>query len=139
MTEPAWLDRDVVLAVHEEMIGRFGGLPGVRDEGLLESALHRPRHLFAYGRPSLFDLAAAYAHGIVKNHPFLDGNKRTGFMAAYIFLGANGHELQAPEEEAVVQTLALAAGSIGAAAYAAWLRSGCRLAAKARSARRRRG
>lgn len=139
MTEPAWLDRAVILAVHEEMIGRFGGLSGARDEGLLESALHRPRHLLARGRPSIFDLAAAYAHGIMKNHPFHDGNKRTGFMAAYVFLGANGHELQAPEEEAVVQTVALAAGSIGAAAYAAWLRSGCQPTAKARSARRRRG
>lgn len=128
MTEPAWLTREVVLAVHEEMIGRFGGLSGVRDEGLLDSALNRPLHLYAYEKPSLFDMAATYAHGIVKNHPFLDGNKRTGFMAAYVFLGANGLDLEAPEEEAVERTLALAAGAIRASTFAAWLKEWCRRA-----------
>ena len=85
MKEPRWISLEVILAVQDELLARFGGLAGLRDEGLLESALNRPQHLFAYETPSLFDLAAAYALGIVKNHPFLDGNKRAGFMAAYIF------------------------------------------------------
>ncbi len=121
MNEPIWITREVLLATQESLLQRFGGLAGVRDDGLLDSALHRPRHLFAYGEPSLFVMAAAYAHGIVKNHPFLDGNKRAGFMAAYIFLGANHLDFQAPEEEVVERTLALAAGAIGAADYAVWL------------------
>jgi len=107
------------------MLERFGGLEGVRDAGLLESALHRPRHLFAYGKPSLFDLAAAYAAGIVKNHPFLDGNKRTGFVSAALFLEINGHRFIAPEEEVVERTLALAAGVIGEVEYGAWLEKSC--------------
>lgn len=119
--EPNWLDRQVILAVQEELLGRFGGLSGVRDEGLLESALSRPEQLNHYEEPSVFELAATYATGLVKNHPFLDGNKRIGFMAAYIFLGANGWELDATEEEAVERTLALAAGAIREADYAEWL------------------
>lgn len=121
MNEPVWITREVLLATQESLLQRFGGLAGVRDEGLLDSALQRPCHLFAYGETSLFVMAAAYAHGIVKNHPFLDGNKRAGFMAAYIFLGANHLDLEAPEEEVVERTLALAAGAIGAADYATWL------------------
>lgn len=136
MTEPRWLTRDVIVATHEELLVRFGGLPGIRDNGLLDSALNRPLHLLAYGSPSLFDMAAAYAHGIVKNHPFLDGNKRTGFMASYIFLGANGWNMMAPEEEAVERTLALAAGVIGADAYARWLRRSCRREKSVRRPRR---
>ncbi len=115
--------KEVVLAAHEEMLAMFGGPVGMRDEGLLESALHRPQQLFSYGEPTLFELAAAYAVGIVKNHPFLDGNKRSGFLTAYIFLEANGISFSAPEEEVVVQTVALAAGEIGVAEYAAWLTS----------------
>ena len=127
MKEPFWITGEVILAVQEELLARFGGLGGLRDEGLLDSALNRPKHLFHYSKPSLFDLAAEYALGIVKNHPFLDGNKRAGFMAAYIFLGANGQDLEAPEEEAVVQTRALAAGEIGAKEYTAWLEDSCLL------------
>ncbi len=123
MKEPVWLTREVVLAIQEELLGRFGGLPGVRDAALLDSAVNRPRQLFAYGEPDGFALAAAVADGIVRNHPFLDGNKRAGFMAAYVFLGANGHEIEAAEEDVVVRTLALAAGAIGAAEYARWLRA----------------
>ena len=125
MSEPFWLTREAVLAVQGELLSRFGGLAGIRDEGLLDSALNRPLHLFHYGEPSLFDLAAAYAEGIVKNHPFLDGNKRAGFMAAYTFLGINGQQLEAPEEEAVLQTLALAADAIGATEFSAWLSKSC--------------
>ena len=125
MNEPFWISREVILSTQEELLERFGGLAGIRDETLLESALHRPQHLFAYGKPTLFELATAYAAGIVKNHPFLDGNKRAGFMAAYIFLGANGCEVEAPEEEVVLRTLALAAGEIEEAEYAAWLEKSC--------------
>lgn len=126
MKEPLWLTAEVVLAVQVELLARFGGLGGLRDEGLLDSALNRPQHLFQYEDPSLFDMAAAYAHGLVKNHPFLDGNKRIGFMAAYIFLGANGKELSASEPEAALKTLALAAGEIGAEEYAQWLEGACK-------------
>ena len=125
MSEPFWLTREAVVAIQGELLARFGGLAGNRDKGLLDSALNRPLHLFHYGEPSLFDLAAAYAEGIVKNHPFLDGNKRAGFMAAYTFLGINGQQLQAPEEEAVLQTLALAADAIEAPGFAAWLSKSC--------------
>jgi death-on-curing protein len=122
MKEPVWITREVVLSTQEELLSRFGGLSGIRDKGLLDSALHRPRQLYSYGKPDLFALAAAYAFGIIRNHPFLDGNKRIGFMAAYIFLGVNGCELQAPEEEVVLQTLALAAREIGEREYARWLK-----------------
>ena len=125
MREPRWVAMDVVLAVHAALLCRFGGSAGVRDEGLLASALHRPLQSRAYGGPTLFDLAAAYAAGIVRNHPFVDGNKRTGFMVAYIFLEANGLCFAAPEEEVAVQTLALAAGELDEAGYAAWLATSC--------------
>jgi len=125
MNEPFWLSREVVLAIQDELLARFGGLPGLRDNGLLDSALNRPLQLLHYGTPNTFDLAAAYAHGIVESHPFLDGNKRAGFMAAYTFLGINGYQLVAPEEEAVLQTLALAAGEFDADGYAAWLAHSC--------------
>lgn len=125
MSEPVWLDQKVVLAIQGELLARFGGLDGIRDEGLLESALNRPLQLFHYGDPSLHDLAASYAEGIIKNHPFLDGNKRAGFMAAYTFLAANGQQLGAPEEEAVLQTLALAAGEIAAMEFSEWLKNSC--------------
>ena len=125
MSEPIWIDAVDCHAFHEEMLERFGGLEGVRDEGLLESALNRPRHLFAYGTPSLAEMAAAYAAGIVKNHPFVDGNKRSGFMAAALFLEINGLSFQASEIEVVERTLALAAGAIDEAEYAAWLKNSC--------------
>ncbi len=125
MSDPIWLDRVVVVAIQRELLARFGGLDGIRDDGLLDSAINRPLHLFHYGEPTLFDLAAAYAEGIVKNHPFLDGNKRAGFMTAYTFLAANGQQLEAPEEEAALQTLALAAGAIGAEEFSAWLAKSC--------------
>lgn len=128
MTEPLGVEVEDCLSFHAEMLARFGGLDGVRDPGLLESALSGPKHLFACEEPTLFDLAAAYAHGIVKNHPFLDGNKRSGFMAAALFLELNGFIFEAPEEEAVERTLALAAGAIRASTFSAWLRKWCRRA-----------
>ena len=121
MNEPNWITREECLAYHESLLERFGGLLGVRDEALLDSALNRPKHLFTYGEPSIFEMASSYAHGIVKNHPFLDGNKRTGFIAAALFIETNGYRFQATEEEAVLQTLALAAGATCQEDYAAWL------------------
>ena len=126
MKEPVWLPREVVLATHDALLNRFGGLAGVRDEGLLESALLRPQNLHSCGGTDLFAMAAAYAAGIIKNHPFLDGNKRIGFMAAYIFLGANQLNVEATEEEVVERTFAMAASAISEADYAAWLERVCR-------------
>ena len=126
MKEPLWLTLDEVLAFHERLIAEFGGSAGVRDEGLLESALGKPKNLFAYSKPTMFELAASYAFGIVKNHPFIDGNKRTGFMAAYTFLGKHQWELGATEADATVETLRLAANDCSQADYAAWLKRNCR-------------
>lgn len=131
MKEPIWISREWALAVHEELLVRFGGSGGIRDEGMLESALSRPVNLFAYEEPSLFVLAAAYTSGIVRNHPFVDGNKRTGFMAAYTFLGLNGQHLKAPEEAAVLRTLALAAGELSEDDFGKWLAESCAPAADA--------
>jgi death on curing protein len=122
MKELQWLLRETVLALQERLLAEFGGLSGTRDTGLLDSALARPRQLFAYGRPSLFDLAAAYAFGLIRNHPFLDGNKRIGFTAAVLFLEINGKLFTAPEAECTLKTLALAARDLSEADYAAWLR-----------------
>ena len=99
----------------------FGGPAGVRDEGLLNSALARPVNLLAYGAPTLVEMAAAYAFGIVKNHPFLDGNKRTGFLAAAIFLERNGIGIQADQGQVIASMLALAEGTIDEKGFAAWL------------------
>lgn len=126
MKEPVWLLNEFVLALHDQLLADFGGIAGVRDEGLLESALARPANLFAYDKPSLFDLAAAYAFGIIGNHPFIDGNKRTGFMAAYVFLGRNGYCLTASEPDATAATLAVAAKEMTEAEYAQWLNGNCR-------------
>lgn len=122
MTAPRWLSRRLVLYLHERQIVRFGGAAGIRDDGLLESALARPLNLHAYGEPDRAALAGAYAAGLVQNHPFVDGNKRTGFVAAALFMELNGCSLEAPEAEAVVMTLGLAAGEIDEDGYAAWLR-----------------
>ena len=125
MTPPVWVRRDVVIAVHEQLLAAFGGSSGLRDEGLLDSALSRPQNLLAYGRPAVFDLAASHAFGLVKNHPFVDGNKRIGLTIAVTFLELNGHRLQATEADATVETLALAAGAKSEADYAAWLKANC--------------
>ena len=123
MKAPVWLTRRVVLTIQEKLLALHGGLQGVRDEGLLDSALARPQRLLDYGHPDVFDLAASYAFGIARNHPFLDGNKRAAFMAAYSFLFVNGMELEAAETDAVLKTLALAAGEIEENDYARWLRA----------------
>jgi len=120
---PVWVLRETVLSLHEQLLAAFGGAPGIRDEGLLDSALARPEHLLAYGKPTLFDLAASYGYGLVKNHPFIDGNKRTGFAVSALFLELNGYCFGAAEADVVVQTLGLAAGAVNEASYAAWLKA----------------
>jgi death-on-curing protein len=126
VNEPIWLNREECLAIHEMMLAQHGGLAGLRDEGLLESALFKPRHLFAYRSPTLAELAGSYAAGIILNHPFVDGNKRTGFMLAATFLELNAMEFTATEESVVEMTLALASGKLRQAAYAEWLRKNSR-------------
>jgi len=122
MREPYWLTREECLTLHDMMMSHYGGLTGVRDENVLDSALAKARELFAYSKPSMAELAAAYAAGIVKGHPFLDGNKQTGFMLGAGFLERNGFEFHATETEAALRTLALAAGEMAEAAYAGWLK-----------------
>lgn len=117
-----WVSEELTLAIHRDHLRLFGGADGVRDRSLLESALNRPKHKESFGEPSLFDLAAAYCYGIVRNHPFVDGNKRTGFMVAYTFLGLNGYDLRAPEVEATSVVLAVAAGEISEEDLADWFR-----------------
>ena len=124
--EPCWLTREAVLAIHAQLLARFGGSAGIREDNMLESALAKPRQLHAYGQPNVYEMAAAYAFGIVKNHPFVDGNKRAGFVAAYTFLGINGFDFTAPEEEAVIFTRGLAAGEITLEEYALWLQKASR-------------
>ena len=123
--EPCWIALSAVLAMHEELLAEHGGAAGIRDQGLLDSALNRPRHLWQYESPDLADLAAAYAHGVARNHPFVDGNKRTAFLTAYTFLVLNGQDLESSEADVVHMTLGLASGAISQGQYAAWLRTVC--------------
>jgi death-on-curing protein len=117
-----WVDLDVVLAIHEEQLAEHGGADGVRDMGILQSALARPLNLIAYGSPDLADLAAAYAGGIARNHPFVDGNKRTAWVVAETFIELNSLELIADDAGSYETMLALAEGRIDEAAFAAWMR-----------------
>ena len=119
--EPIWLQREFIIAVHERLISDHGGTSGLRDEGLLESALAKPRHRFHYGAPSLTELAAAYAVGIAKNHAFVDGNKRTAFVAAVVFLERNGVHFNASEAEATIAMLRVAASSMTEKRFVRWL------------------
>ncbi len=123
MTEVIWIDLPEVLAIHGCQLDEHGGASGVRDDGLLESALARPQQLFTYGEPDVFDLAAAYTAGIVRNHPFVDGNKRTGFVVGILFLELNGPTFTASEADATQAVLGLAAGKITDDEFAMWLRS----------------
>jgi death-on-curing protein len=123
MTEPVWVEKDALLHLHAKALARFGGAEGVRDEGLLDSALARPRNAFHYdGKKDIAALAACYAFGLAKNHPFVDGNKRMAFMAMGVFLAANRWELHADVVDAIQATVALAGGMIGEEQFAAWLR-----------------
>ena len=121
MKEPYWLTLEECLTLHEMLLSQYGGSPGLLDANLLESALAKPRQLFPCGKPTLADLAASYVFGVVKNHPFIDGNKRTGFMLGAGFLERNGHRFTAGEADAALQMLALAAGELTEAELAAWL------------------
>jgi death-on-curing protein len=122
-TEPRWLSRMVVDAIHADQLREHGGLPGVRDENVLESALARPRQKWAYGAsPDLAVLAAAYGFGLVRNHPYRDGNKRIGFLALAAFIGINDNELDTTDEDVVTTMLALADGRLTEAELARWVR-----------------
>lgn len=125
MTEWVWIDPTVVLAVHEEQLAEHGGSPGVRDIGLLESALARPMNLVAYGAPDVAELAASYGVGIARNHPFVDGNKRTAFVSVELFLRLNGYRLVADDAACVLTMLAVAAAEMDEATFADWLRQHC--------------
>jgi death on curing protein len=120
--DPIWISVDDVLAIHEKLLERHGGSAGVRDSALLESAMGRARNRFAYGESDIFGLAATYADGVVNNHPFIDGNKRTGFVIAILFLELNGRRFTASEAEAVIMTVGLADKSIAVEQFAQWLR-----------------
>ena len=118
----SWLTRRVVASIHQRQIQRHGGGHGTRDEGLLESALARPQNLEGYGEPTVFDLAASYAYGLARNHPFVDGNKRTSFVASALFLRMNGQQLNAKPAEAAVVFIRLAAGEFPEAELSEWFR-----------------
>ena len=117
-----WLSRAIILAVHDEQLAQHGGAGGLRDMGLLESALARPANRAGYGDPDIAELAGLYAIAIARNHPFIDGNKRTAFGAMVLFLSLNGLELEAPEVEAAITTLQMAAGDLPDEEFISWVR-----------------
>jgi len=118
-----WLSARLILAAHEEQLAEHGGPGGVRDQGMLESALARPQHRALYGSPDVADLAASYAFGLARNHPFVDGNKRAAFVALEVFLELNGWSLDASDEDCVMTILRLAAGQLEEDALASWVRA----------------
>ena len=135
MKTPLWIDERDALALHDRLLALHGGAEGLRDDGLLKSALARPQQHFAYAEsPDINGMAAAYTAGIVRNHPFVDGNKRTGFVVGILFLELNGYRFTASEEDAANAVLELAAGNLDEAGYSAFLRSNM---ARSRSARRK--
>jgi death-on-curing protein len=122
--KPLWIEERDVLAIHDRLLALHGGAPGLRERGLLDSALARPRQHRAYARAAdIIEMAALYTAGIVRNHPFVDGNKRTGFVVGVLFLELHGFDFTASEEDATQAVLALAAGELDEATYAAWLRA----------------
>jgi death-on-curing protein len=120
--EWTWIDRDVLLAAHDEQLQEHGGATGIRDEGLFDSALARPQNLAAYGEPDASALAASYAFGLAKNHAFVDGNKRIALVALELFLELNGFELAAEDAQCVIVILSLASGAFSEDDLAAWIR-----------------
>ena len=122
MKEPTWLSVDLVVAIHGEQLREFGGPAGLRDPGMLESALGRPRNKWSFGEEDLAVLAAAYAFGVARNHPFVDGNKRAALLSLVTFLGLNGIDFEAPNSEAVVIIQGLASGEIDEDGLARWIR-----------------
>jgi death-on-curing protein len=123
MSQWVWLDPAVLNAVHEEQLAEHGGASGTRDAGAFESALARPQNLAAYGQPDAAALAAAYGWGLARDHSFVDGNKRTAFVATELFLALNGLELTADDATCVLTMLAVAAGEMGEDEFAAWIRA----------------
>lgn len=123
MIEINWLALEVVVAIHEAQLAEHGGSAGTRDTSLLESALARPHNLVAYSDPDIADLSGAYGYGIARNHPFVDGNKRTAFVTAELFLRLNGYQLYADDSACVLTMLAVAAGDIDEPAFATWIRA----------------
>ena len=122
MNEPNWITKEIVLAIHENLIAEYGGLSGVRDYPLLEASLARPLHRFSYQIDiSIWELAAAYGFAVCKNHPFVDGNKRTAFMIMYVFLRLNGYDFNAPEKEVVLVLESLASGEVDENILQVWL------------------
>lgn len=117
-----WIDKGALILLHDESLAEHGGRAGLRDEGLLDSALNKPLNFLAYDEPDFADLAASYASGLAKNHPFVDGNKRAAFLAVGMFLYLNGYRLQAEQADATLTVLGLAAGDISEAEFATWLR-----------------
>ncbi len=120
MREPVWVLREVVLTLHDALLAEYGGPPGIRDEALLDSALARPQQRFHYENPDLFTRATAYIYGILKNHPFVNGNKRTAFMTGFVFLARNGKRLNAPEAETTQAILDLTAGTMTEKEFTQW-------------------
>lgn len=121
MIAPIWVEEAVVIAIHRRQLAEHGGSDGIRDRGLLESALFRPKNQHAYGDPSIFDLAAAYGYGIAKNHPFIDGNKRTSYVVMRTFLKLNGYDIQASTAEKYQVWIQLADSKIDEADLAKWI------------------
>ena len=117
-----WVSKEALVLLHNESLSEHGGRAGLRDAGLLDSALNRPLNLLAYGEPDFADLAASYAVGLAKNHAFVDGNKRAAFLAVGLFLYLNGYRLRATQADATLTMLAVASGDITEVAFAAWLR-----------------
>src|SRR5579872_3958932 len=122
MSGPRWLDLNIVLDIHAEQLALFGGADGLRDAGLLESALARPINKFHYGESDLAALAAAYAFGIARNHPFIDGNKRAAFSSIIVFLGLNAVDFDVAPEHATAMILSLAAGEVSEESLARWIK-----------------
>jgi death-on-curing protein len=118
-----WVDRRVLLLLHDESLAEHGGAAGLRDEGLLDSALARPLNLAAYGTPDVADLAASYGVGLAKNHPFVDGNKRVAFLAVGLFLALNGQRLVSNQVDATLTMFGVAAGEVDEAEFARWIRA----------------
>ena len=118
-----WVDRKALLLLHDESLAEHGGASGLRDEGLLDSALNRPVNLALYGKPDLAALAASYGVGLAKNHAFIDGNKRVAFLAVGMFLVVNGYRLRTTQADATLTMLAVAAGTLNEAAFADWIRA----------------
>ena len=118
-----WVDKRLLLILHDESLAEHGGAAGLRDEGLLDSALARPLNLLAYGDPDAADLAAAYGLGIAKNHAFVDGNKRAAFLSVGLFLALSGYRLNAAQADATLTVMSLAAGDIDEAEFARWIRA----------------